>query len=226
MRQTSAVSRVAGILLAIGGILFLIGGILHPHSTAIASRPSILAMLHSHSWNYAHWLAFVSDVLIILALWLLLDEPWIEDSVTARVGARLTIIGGFFMMVEFAVELAAHGAMPALAAGAAPTMFNLFATMHVAGWPTFGAGFIVLIIGVPRTAPFVIRIIGIIGALAMGLAGVLVAGFFLTQFGWLFIGGILLGIWIIWAGIQIASGRKPPATMHSIEAGNSRVSMR
>ena len=96
------------------------------------------------------------------------------------------------MMVEFAVELAAHGATAALAAGAAPTMFNLFATMHVAGWATLGAGFIVLILGVPHAAPLPIRIIGIIGALAMGLAGVLVAGFFLTQFGWLFIGGDLL----------------------------------
>ena len=47
---------------------------------------------------------------------------------------------------------------------------------------------------------------GVAGALAMGMAEILVAGFFLTSFGGLFIGGELLGIWIVWAGIQTARG--------------------
>lgn len=206
MRQTSVVSRVAGILLAVGGILFFIAGMMHPHSADLPPRPSVLEMLHSPLWNYAHWLSFVSVVLIILALWLLLDDAWAKGSVVASVGSRLTIIGGLFMMVEFAVELAAHGAMPALAAGGGASIFSLFAVVHAAGWSTIGAGFIVLALGVPHVAPVPVRILGIIGALAMGLGGVLVAGFFLTQFGWLFIGGALLPIWITWAGVQTARG--------------------
>ncbi len=209
MRQTSANARVAGALLAIGGILFFIAGALHPHGMAV------LEMLHSPTWTAAHCVSFVSAVFIILAIWLLLDEPWTADSAVARIGARLTIIGGLFMMVEFAVELAAHGVIGALATGGAPTMFSLFAAMHALGWPTFAAGFIVLILGVPHAAPAIVRIVGIIGAVALGLAGVLVAGFFLPQFGWLFIGGDLLAIWIVWAGTQALRRREAPAATPS-----------
>jgi hypothetical protein len=179
-------------------------------------------MLHSPLWNYAHWLAFVSVVLIILALWLLLDEAWTKASIVARVGSRLTIIGGIFMMVEFAVELAAHSAMPALTAGAGASIFNLLVVTHAAGWPTIGAGFIVLALGVPRAAPLPIRVLGIVGALAMGLGGVLVAGFFLTQFGWLFMGGALLAIWITWAGVQTARGAASREVAAAEEVSASR----
>src|SRR5690242_8932613 len=173
MTQSSAVSKTAGILLAVGGILFFIGGIMHPHSAALSPRLSVLEMLHSPLWNYAHWLAFISVVLTILALWLLLDEPWGRKSILARVGSRLTIIGGLFMLVEFAVELAAHSALNALAAGGGVSIFSLFAAVHALGWPTLGAGFIVLVLGVPHVAPVPIRILGILGALAMSLGGIL-----------------------------------------------------
>ena len=75
MRQTSANARAAGALLAIGGILFFIAGVLHPHSMAVAARLSVLSMLASPLWIAAHWVSYISIVLIILAIWLLLDEP-------------------------------------------------------------------------------------------------------------------------------------------------------
>jgi hypothetical protein len=222
MRQ-SPVARTAGALLTIGGILFFIAGVLHPHSMAVAARPSVLAMLHSPTWTAAHCVSFVSVIFITLALWLLLDESWTTHSVVARLGSRLTIIGGLFMLVEFAVELAARGAVSALAAGGAPTMFSLFAAMHALGWPTLAAGFIVLILGVPHAAPAIVRIAGIIGALAMGLAGALVAGFFLTRFGWLFIGGDLLAIWIVWAGTRTMRGGTPRTAAETLEPGTSAL---
>jgi hypothetical protein len=210
LQQQLPLARFAGILLAIGGILFFIAGLLHPHSMGGNLLPSIVAMLSSPLWACAHWISYISVVLITLAIWLLLDHPWANGSITARAGSRLTIIGGLFMMVEFAVELAAQGAMGALAAGHAVPIFYLFAVMHAAGWPTIGAGFIVLVLGIPSAAPLPIRILGIVGALAMGLGGVLVAGFYLTSFGALFIGGDLLAIWIVWAGVQIARGATRP----------------
>lgn len=202
-------NRFGGNLLALGGVLLFVAGVLHPHSMGGALLPSVVAMLSSPLWASAHWVSYVSIVLIILALWLLMDSSWADGSPTARAGIRLTIIGGLFMMVEFAVELAAKGALGALAAGNAVPMFHLFAVMHAAGWPTIGAGFIVMILGLRHGAPLVVRIVGIIGALAMGLAGVLVAGFYLTSFGALFIGGDLLAIWIVWVGVQTARGDIP-----------------
>lgn len=206
LEQAPSATRVAGNLLATGGLLFFIAGVLHPHSMGGSLLPLLVSMLQSPLWTAAHWVSYVSVVLIVLALWLLMDDAWFSGSVTARAGVRLTIIGGLFMMVEFAVELATRGAMNALAGGAEPGMFHLFASMHAVGWPTLGAGFMVLILGVPRGAPVAVRAVGIVGALAMGLGGLLVAGFFLTRFGWLFIGGDLLAIWIVWAGLQTARG--------------------
>ncbi|MGH9586717.1 MAG: hypothetical protein ACRD3F_07165 [Acidobacteriaceae bacterium] len=200
-------ARLAGNLLAIGGILFFIAGVLHPHSTGGALLASMAGMLSDPLWALAHWVSYVSVVLIILALWLLMDSTWADGSLAARAGIRLTIIGGLFMMVEFAVELATKGAVGILAAGNTVPIFHLFATMHAAGWPTIAAGFITMILGIREGVPLAIRIIGIVGALAMGLAGILVAGFYLTSFGALFIGGDLLAIWIVWAGVQIARGR-------------------
>lgn len=206
MKQTSPLTRFSGILLAIGGAAFFIAGALHPHSMAGSLRPTVVSMLSSPLWTSAHWLSFVSVVLIILAIWCLQDEDWAGQSVIGRMGSRLTIIGGLFMLVEFTVELATLGAIDPLATGQAVPMFNLFAVMHAAGWPTLGAGFILLALGIRSVAPLPVRILGVVGALAMGLAGVLVAGFYLTSFGWLFIGGELLAIWIVWAGVQTARG--------------------
>lgn len=212
MQTVSPLTRIAGVLLAAGGAIFFVGGALHPHSMSGSLRPSVVAMLSSHLWASAHWLAFVSDVLVILAIWLLQDDGWAGESIVAQVGTRLTIVGGIFMMVEFAVELAAQGAIGPLNTGQAAPMFNLFAVAHAAGWPTIGAGFILVILGVRVAVPLPVRILGVVGALAMGLAGILVAGFFLTSFGWLFIGGELLGVWIVWAGIQTARVATPAAS--------------
>lgn len=206
MQQITPLTRVSGILLAIGGVVFFIAGALHPHSMGGSLRPSVVAMLRDPLWTPAHWLSFVSAVLTVLAIWLLQDDGWAGESILGRVGTRLTIIGGLFMMVEFAVELATRGAINSLATVQGVPIFDLFAVMHAAGWPTFGVGFVLLILGIRAAAPLPIRILGIVGALAMGLAGMLVAGFFLTSFGWLFIGGELLAVWIVWAGIQTTRG--------------------
>lgn len=184
----------------------MIAGVLHPHSTGGPLLSSVVAMLSNPLWACAHWVSYVSVVLIILALWLLIDTNWAGGSPAAHAGIRLTIIGGLFMMVEFAVELATKGSVGTLTPGNTVPMFRLFEVMHAAGWPTIAAGFVVLILGLRHGAPLAVRIVGIIGALAMGLAGVLVAGFHLTSFGALFIEGDLLAIWIVWVGIQIARG--------------------
>lgn len=175
-------------------------------------RPTVIAMLRSPLWTAAHWLSFVFAVLTTLAIWLLLDDGWTGESIAAKAGARLTIIGGIFMMVEFAVELATRGAIEPLTTRQAVPIFDLFAAMHAVGWPTLGAGFILLIVGTRAAAPLPIRILGIIGALAMALAGLLVAGFYLTSFGSLFTGGELLAVWIVWAGVQTARGASHPKT--------------
>lgn len=206
MQQASLLDRFAGILLASGGILFFIAGALHPHTMGGSLRSSVIAMLRDPLWSAAHWLSFISVVLIVLAVWLLLDDGWDDGSIVVRAGSRMIVMGGLFMLVEFAVELAARGAIPALASGGDAPMFNLFAAMHAGGWPILGTGFILLILGMRAAAPLPVRILGVLGALAMGLAGILVAGFYLTSFGWLFIGGELLAIWIIWAGVQTARG--------------------
>ncbi|HET7560236.1 MAG TPA: hypothetical protein VFK80_09785, partial [Limnochordia bacterium] len=61
------------------------------------------------------------------------------------------------------------------------------------------------------SAPTIVRIIGAIGAVAMGLAGPVVDGFHWLALGPLYMGAMPLGFWIIWTGAVIAFRR--PATV-------------
>ncbi|MBW3570344.1 MAG: hypothetical protein KY467_04495 [Gemmatimonadetes bacterium] len=142
-----------------------------------------------------------------MAVWLLVDAGWAAGSVAAGAGARLAIVSTLFMSVQWAIEIAARGALEAYAASEAAPMVDLIDVMQAVGWPGLGLGFGLLAAGVRGAAPRWITMLGVVGAVAIGLAGLLAQGLHILQAGVLFLGGNLLALWMVWAGIRAARDR-------------------
>jgi len=199
--------RIAGISLAVAGVLTELAGFLHPQGGDVEFHTAIASMLTDSRWPVAHWFALVAALLLACTVWVLTDAGWTGDSFVARAGSRLTIIATTFMAVQFAVELAARSEASAVAASQAEPLTELTRSLQAVGWPAWSLGFILLMLGVPRAAPRIIAVLGIIGALATGAAGILTMGFEITAVGFLFPIGGLLYLWVIWAGVRLARGR-------------------
>jgi hypothetical protein len=199
--------RVLGLVLTLAGLLFTLAGILHPQGHGDDFTTAVSSMLNSAQWPIAHWIALTSALLLVWAVWLLHDSGLIGRSGIGNAGARLTILGGVFMAVQFAVELAAHSEATALAAGQPHPMTELTESMQSVGWPAWALGLGLLILGTAGLVPRVVTALGIIGAIAFGFGGLLTMGFEMPQAGILFPFGGFVGLWIVWAGIQLTRGR-------------------
>ncbi len=104
-------------MLTLAGLLFTLAGILHPQGHGDDFTTAVSSMLNSSQWPIAHWFALTSALLLVWAVLLLHDADLIGSSGIGDAGTRLTILGGVFMAVQLAVELAAHSEATALVAG-------------------------------------------------------------------------------------------------------------
>lgn len=201
--------QIGGLLLAAGGVGFFAAGVLHPQppSGLNGFREAMTSMLAHPLWPLAHWTALVTGLVLVWAVWLLVDDGWTDHSVVARAGARLAIISALFMSIQWAVEIAARGALEGYSTGEAAPMVDLIDAMQAVGWPALALGFGLLAAGVPGSAPRWLVVMAMVGAAALGLAGLLAQGLHLLQAGVLFLGGHLLALWMVWAGIRVARSR-------------------
>jgi hypothetical protein len=206
MTHTLGLSRSGGGLLALGGLGFFLAGALHPQGATGTFSETMASMLANPTWSAAHLLAVVSTLMILWAVSVLVDSGWTTTSLLGHLGARLVVVAGLFMAVQFAVELAAAPEAAAYTAGAPTPMGTLVEAMQAVGWPAFMLGFVLVIVGVPTSAPAAVRLAGMLGAAAMGLGGVLTEGLHLVAAGPLFIGGNLLALWLVWGGLATVRG--------------------
>ena len=201
--------RIGGLLLTVGGVGFFLVNALHPQPERGVQgfHEAMISMLSNPLWPVAHWIALVTGLLLVWAVWLLLDSGWAAGSVAARAGARLSIIATLFMSVQWAVEITARGALEAYSAGEAVPMVDLVDPMQAVGWPGLGLGFCLLAAGVRGAAPRLVAVLGMVGAAALGLAGLLAQALHILEAGVLFLGGHLLALWIVWAGVGVVRSR-------------------
>jgi hypothetical protein len=197
-----------GAILVVGGILFFVAGAIHPQGARGSFHDTIASYLASSAWPLAHWLALISTIVVLWAIWLLVDDGWVEGSVAAWAGARLVLLAGVFMAVEFAVELTAAHEAANYASGNAAPLALLTEPMQTVGWPAWMVGFALLALGARASAPRVVRLIGVIGAAAMGVGGITVEVLKIVATGPLFIGGALLAFWMVWAGVVAVRGQR------------------
>lgn len=202
---TSRLRVLGGRLLVVAGIGFFLAGAIHPHGTHEPGfTATMAALLASPAWSVAHWIALPTLVLLVWALWLLADGGWTASSTVAHAGCRLAMAGALLMSVEVAVEIAVQGAAAAYAAGQVVPLLALMDPLQTIGWPALCVGLLLVAIAVPGSAPRPVVALGVIGGIAMSLAGILVQGLHVLVLGPLFLGGNLLAIWIVWAGVRLA----------------------
>ena len=157
----------------------------------------------------AHWFGLVSMIIVVWAVWLLIDAGWTKDSAVGHAGARLTILSGTFM-----AEIGAGRYADAYAAGRSAPLIDLLEAMQVVGWPALGVGFALLALGVTQSAPRVVSMLAAIGGVAAGLGGIVVMGLHVLPAAPLFAGTNLLVPWIVWAcAPPAASGARSKARL-------------
>ena len=195
-----------GALLAAAGVPFLLAGLLHPHGTGSSYEEGTASMLQGGTWSAAHWFGLVAMVLLVWAVWLLVDAGWTRGSAMAHAGARLTILAGVFMAVQMAVEVGAGASVAEHAAGRPAPLVDLLEVMQVVGWPALGGGIALLSLGAKHAAPRLVAVLAAAGGVAAGLGGVLVMGLHLLPAAPLFAGTNALVPWIVWAGLRAARG--------------------
>ncbi len=211
MEQVSQMRRLGGAILVVGGVLFFVAGVLHPQASRGSFHDATASILASPTWSVTHWLALIAAIVVTWAIWLLMDDGWAEGSVAAWAGARLVLLAGIFMAVEFAVELTAASEATNSAAGNPAPLTALTDPMQTVGWPAWMLGFVLLAVGARAAAPRMVRAAGVLGAAAMGVGGITVEGLQIVAVGPLFIGGALLALWMVWAGVVALRGRREMA---------------
>ena len=210
MHDQLRLRRLGGLFLTLGGIGFLASGLLHPHGRGAESfHEAMVTMLSHPRWPLAHWIGLVAGLTLVWALLLLVDSGWTKGSAAAHAGARLATLGTFFMSVQWAVEIAARSALDVVSRGEPAPIAALVDAMQAVGWPALGLGFAMLAAFGRASTPKAVGIIGAIGAVAVGLAGLLAQGLHIIEAGVLFLGGHLLGLWMIWAGARAFLGPAP-----------------
>lgn len=226
MEDMSRLRRLGGVLLALAGVPFLLAGILHPHGKGSSFEEAAASMLQSSTWSAAHWLGLVALVVVVWAVWLLVDAGWTRGSAVAQAGARLTILSGPFMAVQMAAEIGARQSADAYAAGRPAPLVDLLKAMQVIGWPALGLGFALLALGVTHSAPRLVSVLAAAGGVAVGLAGILVMGLHILPAAPLFAGTNLLAPWMIWAGVRAARPDRGALEGSPQIAAPSRVALR
>ena len=208
MTVTLLVRRKLGALcFAVGGVGFFLTGALHPHVDGPTDYRVVLStMMSAPVWVAAHEIAIVTGLVLATALWLLIDADFGRESLWSDVGSRLALVATMFMSAEFSVEAAAK---------ASPVLLALVDPMQTIGWPALCLGYALLAAGAKNAAPFAVRCVGVVGAAAMGLAGILVVGLHVLNLEPLFLGGFLLALWMMWAGVRtsIAASRQNVESM-------------
>lgn len=209
MEDVLALRRLAGGALAVGAIGFALAGALHPSASAGSLREATIAILRDPIWPYPHWIALVTMLLLATTAWLVVDAGVTRGSAIAQAGARLTIVASLFMAVQSAAEVVAPTELAALGVGEPTPLVELVETMQAVGWPAFGLGWILLAVGCGRRlAPRPVVGLAVVGAAALGIAGVLVEGFGVVSAAPLFQATALLTIWLLWAGLRLALSRR------------------
>jgi len=208
MEDVLALRRLAGGALAVGAIGFALAGALHPSASAGSLREATTAILRDPIWPVPHWIGLVTFLLLATTAWLLVDAGVTRDSVLAQAGARVIAVGSLFMAVQAAAEVVAPSELEALVAGEPTPLVELIETMQAVGWPAFAAGWILLAVGCGRRlAPRPVVALAVVGAAALGIAGVLVEGLGVVSAAPLFQATALLTLWLLWAGVRLSLAR-------------------
>lgn len=183
-----------------GGVLISVGAPMHPGG-------DMVDMLRDPLWPTSHALMTAGFFLLALGWWRVSGGVAPDDHRWALVAALATAVQG----VDYVVHTLAFLDAEAVAAGTSAPIFSLHMILTPVLNPIYG----LLMVGViwhfqTRVGPGSVWIgwIGVVGAVGHAAANLLVAGFGLTRFRFLFPFLAFLALWHLLAGVTPARGRR------------------
>lgn len=195
--------KFAGFLFLGGGVGLFFAGLLHPHGQPGQDFHTVVSsMISNPMWETTHKIALVSAMMIVCSLSLLAGEAGSRAGLAC---VRLGISATLFIAIDFAVEVAARTDAARYANGEPSAIIALVDALQTVGWPVFAASFIGLAVST-RLTPLWLSVVGMIGAAALGVGGLVVQGFHVAALAPVFIAGDLLPIWMVGAGVQLMRG--------------------
>ncbi|MEZ4379552.1 MAG: hypothetical protein R3B35_14850 [Gemmatimonadales bacterium] len=178
-------------LLALGGILIVIGGPMHPGGT-MAEMLADPAWIPSHSWVLA---GFVALSVALFGYW-----RSVAQGPTMRRWAALAFVGTLIQTIELVFHLVAYVDLEHLLAGEPTPVLTTHLTLALGAYPVFGlltAGAIVVGVRTGELGRAWFAPLGILGALAHGIAPLLVLTFEIEKARVLFPMVILFALWTV-----------------------------
>lgn len=229
MNQDRIITLAAGVFAVAAGVSLFLAGILHPHDGGAHTHIKAYAtMAASDNWEIAHWFMLIGFLLLAVTFSLFVDTPRLSRFTTLTAVSRIAMLGALFMAIQSIPHLLVSTEEAQLADGISAPLYAMTRWMEAVGLPLFGlAGAGVALAGIQGRALCGrwMAIIGIIGSLAYGFAGLLSAGFQVGQGAMLFQVGALMSVWLVWSGVSLAraalagvSERQPAAAMTGVGA--------
>lgn len=224
MKQDRIITLAAGVFAIAAGISMFLAGFLHPHDGGADTHLKAYAtMAANDNWEVAHWFMLIGFLLLAVTFSLFVDTPRLTRFPTITAVSRIAMLGALFMAIQSIPHLLVSTEEAQLADGVSAPLYAMTRWMEAVGLPLFGlAAAGVALAGIQGRALCGrwLAIIGIIGSLAYGFAGLLADGFQVANAAVLFQVGALMSVWLVWSGIRLArtalagaSVRQPAASM-------------
>ena len=190
--------------MGIAGLLLFAGGALHPDDDATLDfYGATAAMLADPNWVPSHALMLASFVFLLVGFIGLSRSGLMHGRMAAL--TKVAVLGTALAVVEGVLHLIAVVDTAALNAGGSTPILSAHLTLAIIAYPAFGLPFAALAWfgGTSRllTHP-VVGAIGALGGIAHGIAAPIVVGFKDPRFSFLFLGAILISVWLIVVGIS------------------------
>ena len=190
--------------LGVSGLLLFLGGPLHPRDDpSLGFWGATGVMLADPNWVPSHGLMLASFVLLLLGF-IGMQRCGLMTGRLATI-TKVAVIGAALAVVEGVLHLVAVVDAEALRAGRPTPILSAHLALAVVAYPALGLPFAALAwcagVGRVLTHP-VVGALGALGGISHGLAAPIVVLSQDSRFAFLFMGAMLMAIWLIVVGIS------------------------
>ena len=207
MGESRAVTFSAGLFAIAAAIALLVSGVLHPDAgDAGLHREAYLTMASGANWDIAHWMLLIGFLLMSVTFALIMDVPRLAAHKMLMGLSRVAMLASLFMTVHGIPHLLVSSELEQLASGGSAPLYEFTRWTEAVGLPFFGLAVAAVALTGMRERALSgrsIAILGAVGAIIFGVAGLLTAGFEIGAADVLFPLSALISLWLAWSGVRL-----------------------
>jgi hypothetical protein len=207
MGESRAVTFSAGLVAIAAAVALMLSGVLHPDAgDADSHREAYLTMASGSNWDLSHWMLLLGFLLISVTLALFMEVPHLAERRMLMAASRVAMLAALFMTIHAIPHLLVASEVEQLANGGQAPLYEFTRWTEAVGLPFFGLSLAAVALAGMRGCALSrnwVAILGAIGALVFGTAGLLTAGFAIGAADVLFPLSALISFWLSWSGIGL-----------------------